>query len=474
MEEYSGEVKPHALFVAIPFQGHFTPSANLAVLLAARGFIVTFVTTEAFHQQILASSVTGADVFAGARSRGLDIRHELVSDGRLQSPAKDERPLHNLAFALLHLMSPHVEQLIMKLSAGGDGDTPVDVLVADSYFVWPSTLAKRFGIPYVSFWTEPALVFALFYHLPLLLPPPEDRTATITRVGRIPGVPAIEPRDLVSFFHTPEASSLTLQMIGKAFEEAKAADFVLCNTVEELEAGTVAALQEYYSGARFYSIGPITDFSGGAISTSIFPASDSSRWLDAMPPRSVLYISFGSAVQVSKRDLNEIAGGVLSSGVRFLWVLRHGSEQLPEGFEEASLGRGLVVPWCRQREVLLHPAVGGFLTHCGWNSVLESMWCGVPMLCFPQAADQPTNRKLVVEVRAGIDIGGAGEVVRAEVAKAIDGLMGGEVGGEVRREMERVRKVLVSAVAPDGSSSRNITRFVEELTRDLSEKKIRS
>lgn len=298
-EEYSGEVKPHALFVAIPFQGHFTPSANLAVLLAARGFIVTFVTTEAFHHQLLASSGAGADVFAGARSRGLDIRHQLVSDGRLQSPTTDERPLRSLSYALLHLMSPHVEQLMIKLSAGGGaGDPPVDVLVADSYFVWPSTLAKRFGIPYVSFWTEPALVFALFYHLPLLLPPPENRTSTITRV---PGVPAIEPRDLVSFFHTPEASSLTLQMIGKAFEEAKAADFVLCNTVEELEAGTVAALQEYYSGARFYSIGPIMDFPGGAVSTSIFPESDCSRWLDAMPLRSVLYISFGSAVQVSKR-----------------------------------------------------------------------------------------------------------------------------------------------------------------------------
>lgn len=114
-------------------------------------------------------------------------------------------------------------------------------------------------------------------------------------------MPAIEPRDLVSFFHTPESSSLTLQMIGKAFEEAKAADFVLCNTVEELEAGTVTAIPLYYSGARFYSIGPIMAFAGGAVSTSIFPESDCSRWLDAMPLRSVLYISFGSAVPVSKR-----------------------------------------------------------------------------------------------------------------------------------------------------------------------------
>ena len=116
----------------------------------------------------------------------------------------------------------------------------------------------------------------------------------------------------------------------------------------------------------------------------------------------MLYISFVSYAHVTKQELHEIAGGVLASGARFLWVMHldivssDDPDPLPEGFTGAATGLGLVVPWCCQVEVLSHAAVGGFLTHCGWNSILESAWAGVPMLCFPLLTDQITNRRLVV------------------------------------------------------------------------------
>ncbi|KAJ8499638.1 hypothetical protein OPV22_010190 [Ensete ventricosum] len=236
----------HALFVAAPFQGHFTPSANFAVKLAARGFIITFVTTEAFHHQRTASgavSVDGHEVFANARSMGMDIRYELVSDGL---PVSFDRDMHRDQFsdAFYHLLPAHVEELMRKLLLA---EPPIDVLISDTFAVWPSTLAKKFGLPYVSFWTESALVFAIYYHMNLLVEnghfgsPTETRKDTITY---IPGVPSIEPTDLVSFFHSPEASWRVLRNVGKAFEEVKGADFVLCNTVQELEAEVIRALQQ--------------------------------------------------------------------------------------------------------------------------------------------------------------------------------------------------------------------------------------
>ncbi|THU73276.1 hypothetical protein C4D60_Mb04t21090 [Musa balbisiana] len=476
MADSEGITKHHALFVTVPFQGHFTPAANFAVKLAARGFIVTFVTTEAFHHQRAASgavSVDGHEVFADARSMGLDIRSELVSDGL---PVSFDRALHRDQFsdAFYHLLPSHVVELMRKLLLA---EPPIDVLISDTFNVWPSTLAKKFGLPYVSFWTEPALVFAIYYHVHLLVEnghfgsPTETRKDTITY---IPGVPSIEPTDLVSFFHSPEASWRVLRNVGKAFEEAKGADFVLCNTVQEIEAEVIGALQ---LERPFYAVGPIVPASGecGA-ATSLWPELDCSQWLHSMPPRSVLYISFGSIARVSKRDMDEIAYGVLGSKFSFIWVIRPGSgsseaSPFPEGFIEACKGRGMVVPWCRQKQVLLHPAVGGFLTHCGWNSILESMWCGVPMLCFPVSADQPTNRKLVVEdLRIGIDVGSIGEVRGAEVSRRIDSLMG-EAGGALRKEIEGAQKAVKSAVTPTGSSSKNLEQFTADLLKHLSDKK---
>ncbi|XP_066310786.1 UDP-glycosyltransferase 86A2-like [Miscanthus floridulus] len=136
-----------------------------------------------------------------------------------------------------------------------------------------------------------------------------------------------------------DTTSVVHCIIFKAFDEARDADYVLCNTVEELRPSTIAALR---ADRPFYP-----------------------------PPGSVLYISFGSYAHVTKQELHEIAGGVLASDARFLWVMRpdivssDDPDPLPEGFARAAAGRGLVVPWCCQVEVLSHAAVGGFLTHCG-------------------------------------------------------------------------------------------------------------
>lgn len=159
---------PHALFVTAPYQGHFAPAVDLAIKLAARGFVVTFACTEAFQHQRTASGASSADhrdVFAGARSRGLDIRYELVSDGL---PVSFDRHSHPEQFysALLHLLPSHVDELIRKLLLS---EAPVDFILTDTFFSWASTLAKNHGLPCVSFWTKPALVFTLYYHMDLLI-----------------------------------------------------------------------------------------------------------------------------------------------------------------------------------------------------------------------------------------------------------------------------------------------------------------
>lgn len=285
----------------------------------------------------------------------------------------------------------------------------------------------------------------------------------------IPGVASIEPTELMSYLQESDTSSVVHQIIFKAFEDAKGADFVLSNTVYELEPDTISALQ---IEKHFYAIGPIfpPGFTHSPIATSLWAESDCSYWLAAQPPRSVLYISFGSYAHVSKRDLHEIARGLLASKVRFIWVLRPDivssdePDPLPGGFLEESKGRGMVVQWCSQKEVLSHPSIGGFLTHCGWNSILESIWCGVPMLCFPLLTDQFTNRKLLVkDWRIGIGIGELNSVSKEVVSKRIEELVRGKEGEEIREEVKKVKIVLESAISPNGSSTKNFDRFVSDL-----------
>ncbi|KAK8934940.1 UDP-glycosyltransferase 86A1 [Platanthera zijinensis] len=294
----------------------------------------------------------------------------------------------------------------------------------------------------------------------------QNRKDTITY---LPGVAAIEPTDLMSYLQDSDTTTVVHRIIFKAFEEAHQADFILANTVAELETETIAAV---HREKPFYAVGPIfpAGFTRSAVATSLWAESDCSQWLDSRPRGSVLYISFGSYAHVEKKVLEEIAHGVMASGASFVWALRpdivgsNDLEPLPAWFKKETAGRGIVVQWCRQAEVLSHPAVGGFLTHCGWNSILESVWSGVPMLCFPLLTDQFTNRRLVVgDWKVAVDLGGgAGRMAvrREDVAEKIGRLMRGEEGVMAREEVKKVRNILQGALAGGGSSSRNFDRDV--------------
>ncbi|ONK72273.1 uncharacterized protein A4U43_C04F17630 [Asparagus officinalis] len=272
----------------------------------------------------------------------------------------------------------------------------------------------------------------------------------------------------MSYLQESDTSSTVHKIIFKAFDQVRGADSIICNTVQELEPKTISALQ---LEKPFYAIGPILPegFTKSKLKTSLWTESDCNKWLDSKPVGSVLYVSFGSYAHISKKELEEIALGIADSEVNFVWALRPDTvssidpDPLPKGFVDDTRDRGLVVPWCRQIEVLGHKSAGGFLTHCGWNSILESIRCEVPLLCFPLLTDQFTNRKLVVrDWTIGIDLGGIDtNVNRRDVSKKIGRLMKEEEGNEMKLRVKEVRKTLESAISPIGSSQKNFDSFIE-------------
>ncbi|KAL1549413.1 UDP-glycosyltransferase 86A1-like [Salvia divinorum] len=320
---------------------------------------------------------------------------------------------------------------------------------------WPAAIARKYNILNVSFWTEPALVFTIDYHLDVLreggyFPIKGDEEKNV--IDFIPGVQPIMTKDLMSYFHDLDVSSTTSRIVWDAFEQVKYADFILIKTLQQLEHKAVSAMNQKHPA---YAIGPIN------FTKSLVPKS---LWSNSKAPGSVLYFSFGSLAQSNKQLAEEIACGLLLSGVPFLWVIRDREDVFPDGFEDESKDQGLIVSWCNQNEVLSNPAIGGFLTHCGWNSILETIWCGVPMICYPFFADQPTNRKLVVDDwKVGINLCDGTSVYRKEVAEKIKQLMSAETSISLRDEMKKMRMLMRKALDEQGSSQANFNQFLKDL-----------
>ncbi|XP_062117290.1 UDP-glycosyltransferase 86A1-like [Humulus lupulus] len=480
----------HAVVFPIPLQGHVIPAVNLAIRLATKGFTITFVNTQLIHHQITKSLPNPnttqndiddevVDIFSGAREAGLDIRYRTVSDG---FPLSFNRMLNHdqyLREGHMGVLPIHMDELVRELVESAD--PTVSVLIADTFFGWQSNIAKKYDLVSVSFWTEPAIVFSLYYHLDLLKVNGHYGAFHDNRediIDYIPGVKAIEPNDLPSYLQELDVSTIMHGVINNAFEGVKRADMILCNTVHELEFEPISTIQKRQP---MYAIGPLisSGSTNSLVPMSIKPVSSCTQWLNSKLPNSVLYISFGSFVLCGKKDIDEIAYGLLLSKVNFIWVLRPNVVSyaepyvLPNGFEDEIKDRGLIVTWTNQIEVISHYAIGGFLTHCGWNSVLESLWYGIPMLCFPLMTDQLTNRKLLVDDwRNGVNLCDKKPVNRFEVAEKIDHLMCGKSTKELRERTTKVKQMMKNGLTLDGSSEKNLSRFISDVKIKISDRSI--
>ena len=197
------------------------------------------------------------------------------------------------------------------------------------------------------------------------------------------------------------------------------------------------------------------------------------QWLDKKLEQrnSVLYIAFGSQTQISPAQLKEIAIGLEESKVNFLWVIRKSESEISDDkFEERVKERGILVrEWVDQREILMHESVQGFLSHCGWNSVLESICAGVPILAWPMVAEQPLNARMVVEeIKVGLRVETCNGSVRGFVKwegleKMVKELMEEEKGKEVRKKSKEVAQMAKKTMEEAGSSKCTLDLLVDEI-----------
>ncbi|XP_020531551.1 anthocyanidin 5,3-O-glucosyltransferase [Amborella trichopoda] len=313
--------------------------------------------------------------------------------------------------------------------------SPVRAFITDLFCTTILDTAAEAGVPAYNFFTSGASLLSLMLYLPTL----HDQIAS-------------EFTDLKEPVAIPEG--------------------ILVNTFEEFEPQPLKALPDGqclpgHPTPPVYAVGPLLN-----LDEQQPPASEPHeclKWLGTQPDGSVLFLCFGSWGAFEPAQAKEIALGLEQSGHRFLWSLRGPPKEkfsgptnadlevlLPEGFIDRTRERGMVWPtWVPQVAVLAHPAVGGFVSHCGWNSILESVWHGVPILAFPLYAEQRLNAWELVKdmgVGVGVDSGSCGLVKAEKLEKAVRRLMEAEEGQRVRRRGKELKEAARKAVEEGGPS----------------------
>ncbi|CAI0396346.1 unnamed protein product [Linum tenue] len=470
--------KPHALCIPFPAQSHIKATLMLAKLLHNRGFHITFVNTEFNHRRFLQSR--GPHALAGLP----DFRFATIPDGIPPSSIDATQDVRAICSSIRNFMLAPFRDLLADLMSRTDGDPPPVSCVINDTMPFAVDAARELGVPSVSYWSFAACAFMGFKQLrPFFekgVTPFKDvsnlTNGYLDTEVEVPGMKNMRLRDLPSILQTTDAEDPILHWLMESADSAGGASAVLIHTFDALEPDVLAALDSIYPD-RVYPVGPIQllldqispdPTIDDAISYSLWKEdSECLRWLDARPRNSVIYVNFGSIITMSKRDLVEFAMGFVSSGVSFLWVIRQDLVEgelaaLPPEVREKAERNGFISGWCPQEEVLNHPAVGGFLTHCGWGSVIESLTAGVPVLCLPFFGDQIVHcRFLCREWGVGMEI--EKEVKRAAVEKLVRDLMNGEEGEKMRKKAEDWGRLAREATGPGGSSTVNLGRLVNEV-----------
>ncbi|PQQ16067.1 UDP-glycosyltransferase 71A16-like [Prunus yedoensis var. nudiflora] len=261
----------------------------------------------------------------------------------------------------------------------------------------------------------------------------------------------------------------------RRFRETKG---ILVNTFWELESHALHSIS-HGKNPPVYHVGPLLNLK----SSDDDKGWDILSWLDDHQPLSVVFLCFGSMGSFGEAQLKEIACALEHTGLRFLWSLRQPplkgkmampsdyadlSGVLPEGFLDRTAKIGKVIGWAPQVDILAHSSIGGFVSHCGWNSTLESMWYGVPVATWPMYAEQQTNafqliKELGLAVEIKMDYRKDSEMVVSaqDIERGIRQVM--EHDSVIRKRVKEMSEKGKKSLMNGGSSYSSLGHFIDQI-----------
>ncbi|KAL6606873.1 hypothetical protein ACP70R_042526 [Stipagrostis hirtigluma subsp. patula] len=461
----------HFVFVPLMAQGHLIPAVDTALLLATHGAVCTIVGTPSTVARVRPTVESARD--SGLPVRLVEFRLDYAEAG-LPDGADN---MDNIPMELMRNYFDAVALLRAPIESYLRAHTPYPTcVVSDFCHPWTMELAASLGVPRLTFFSMCAFCLLCQHNVerfnaydgvadddePVVVPGLEKRVV-VTR-AQAPG-----------FFRVPD-----WEEFADYIERARAeADGVIMNSFAEMEPEYVAG----YAAARkmkVWTVGPVSLYHqqraatlASRGNTAAIDADECLRWLDGKEPNSVVYVNFGSIAQADAKQAMELGAGLEAAGHPFIWVVRNADKyddavrEFLRELEVRVAGRGLLIRgWAPQVLILSHAAVGGFVTHCGWNSTLEAVAAGLPVVTWPHFSDQFLNEKLAVEVLGiGVSVGvteplmyqaNYKEIVvgRGVVEAAVRSVMGGGEEAVERRRRALALAAKARAAMQEGGSSR--------------------
>ncbi|KAK4724940.1 hypothetical protein R3W88_027719 [Solanum pinnatisectum] len=439
------ERKQSVVLVPYPFQGHLTPMLQLGSILHSQGFSVIIA-----HPEYNTPKYSNHPEF---------VFHSM--DDGLKGIEISLPSLENIYDLNENCKAPLRNYLVEMMKEEGD---QLACIVYDNVMIFVDDVATQLRLPSIVLHTSSAA----YLHSMITIFQQPEKYFPFEDSQLLDPLPELHPlrfKDVpIPVFNNTVAEPV-LDFF-RAISDIGLSVATIWNTMQDMENSILLRLQEHYK-VPFYAVGPFHKMAPMASSTSILQEDNSCiKWLDRQAPNSVLYVSLGSQMRIDDKELTETAWGLANSDQPFLWVIRPGSvsgfqcaEALPDGFEKIVGERGRIVKWAPQKQVLAHPAVAGFFTHCGWNSTLESILEEVPLICRPFVADQPVTARYLSQIyKVGFEL----EVIeRTVIEKAVRKLMLSEEGKDLKKRVVDMKQNIVAGMQIDGTSHKNLNDLVD-------------
>jgi len=374
-------------------------------------------------------------------------------------------PTHLLTLEVSHKSNHHVHNILNSISK----TTNLKGVILDFLTYSASQVTINLEIPTYFYYTSGATILSTFLYFPTIHQKATKPIKDLHMTLKIPGLPKNFSTDDYPD-EAKDSESKGCKILLDSAKTMRECAGIIVNTFDAIEEKAIKGLNEGVcvpdgTTPSIFCIGPLITSSYGEDENGCL------SWLDSQPSQSVVFLSFGSLGRFSKAQLNEIAIGLEKSEQRFLWIVRSElnleelslDDLLPEGFLERTKEKGMVVRnWAPQDAILSHESVGGFVTHCGWNSVLEAICEGVPMVAWPLYAEQRLNKMILVEemkVALKLNESKYGFVSGKELGERVKELMESEKGKEIRETILKMKISAKEAIGGGGSSLVDLKRL---------------